>query len=173
MAAMKAMMALFVSGLLVGCATTGGDHPLEVREVWAKDAKKLVASGEVVPIDVRSPHEYSTGHIPGAVLVPFGSGGTAKAVKRAMGNKQALVYCRTGRRSGLVLEELAGIPGLIHLSGGITEWKKAAGPIEKGIDGPLGAQSGLEREEKPGEDVYRFRKKPGEREGLSDVYKFF
>jgi phage shock protein E len=139
---MKSLLTICAAGLLVSCATPSADLPPVPREVGAIEAKKLVESGQVVPIDMRSAREYSTGHIPGAVLVPFGSDGTVKQVRRAMGDKPALIYCRTGRRTGLALEELAGIPGILHLTGGITAWKAASGPMEKGIAGP---ENGLKR----------------------------
>jgi rhodanese-related sulfurtransferase len=155
----KVLMTILAAGLLVGCASTSGELSPVPRDVGVAEARRLVASGQVVPIDMRSPHEYSTGHIPGAVLVPFGSGGTAKQVRRAMGGKQGLIYCRNGKKTRLALQELSGIPGILHFPGGITEWKASGGPIESGIAGPLGAESGLERQKIEAEhktDVYDF-----------------
>lgn len=162
-------MTILAAGLLAGCASTSGELSPVPRDVGVEEARRLVASGQVVPIDMRSPHEYSAGHIPGAVLVPFGSAGTAKQVRRAMGGKQGLIYCRTGRRTGLAMQELTGIPGVLHFAGGLTAWKASGGEIQSGDQKSLEAPGIMEEKS----DVYRFRKPRGEREELSDVYKFF
>ena len=60
-----------------------------------------------VIIDVRTPAEFSLGHINGAVNIPLDRlTGDAKAMKRIDQNSHILVYCRSGRRSATALKLL-------------------------------------------------------------------
>lgn len=62
-------------------------------------------SRDALYIDVRSPGEYASGHIPGALNIELGK---TDAMARAIGDKgrDVVVYCRSGRRSGKALEAL-------------------------------------------------------------------
>ncbi len=67
-------------------------------------AKALVDAGAKV-VDVRTPEEFASGHVPGAVNVPYDEiAGRLSDV----GPKDApvIVYCRSGRRSGIAAEVL-------------------------------------------------------------------
>ncbi len=68
-------------------------------------AKALVGSGARV-IDVRTPEEFVSGHVPGAVNIPYDE--IARRLAE-VGPKDApvVLYCRSGRRSGIAAEELA------------------------------------------------------------------
>ena len=164
------LLMVLAAGLLGGCATPSGKALGPAREVGPAEARALVASGQAVPVDVRSPFEYDGGHIPGAVMVPFGSKGMDSKVRKAARGRQALVYCRTGNQSGAALAELAGVPGVLHLEGGIVAWKAAGGELEGRSAATAG--SGLEIKEHK-TDVYRFSKRKGESKKLSEVYHFF
>jgi len=159
---------IFVAGLLAGCATSSRTV-VPVREVGVAEARTLVASGQVVPVDIRSPYEFASGHLPGAVLVPFGSGNIDRKVRKATGDKPAMLYCRDGRSSGMALAELAGISGVLHFKAGVIAWKAAGGALE---GSPGGAAAGMEIKEHE-TDVYRFGKEKGEPYKLSEVYHFW
>jgi rhodanese-related sulfurtransferase len=70
-------------------------------------ARALVAAGVRV-VDVRTPAEYALGHVAGALNIPFD-----EIVRRAgeIGAKDApvLLYCRSGRRSGIAADALRGL----------------------------------------------------------------
>lgn len=62
------------------------------------DLKELMANGAKV-IDVRSPQEFSGGHIKGAVNIPLDS--LEKNLKKIEGYKKPLIMCcASGMRSG-------------------------------------------------------------------------
>jgi phage shock protein E len=70
-------------------------------------------------IDVRSVGEYASGHVEGAVNIPYEE--IAARIAEVTGNKDDViyVYCRSGRRSGIaksVLEE-AGFTNVVNLGG--------------------------------------------------------
>ena len=56
-------------------------------------------------VDVRTPGEYSAGHFPGAVSIPLD---TVEKRLSEFGNKHRtiVVYCRSGRRSGIAQQIL-------------------------------------------------------------------
>lgn len=99
------------------------------------EARRLLASGEVTVIDVRTPGEYAQlGHIPGAWLIPVDLAVSAPAV--LPDNQQpVLVYCEHGVRSVAASRLLAaaGVSGVLNLAGGLAGW---SGPREFG-DGVL------------------------------------
>jgi rhodanese-related sulfurtransferase len=45
--------------------------PVEAPEIGIDQLAEAVRAGEAI-IDVREPHEYLAGHVPGAVLIPMG-----------------------------------------------------------------------------------------------------
>ena len=92
--------------LLSGCALSKAkedkveDMPDKAayHKISAEEAYEMMASQEVVVVDVRTREEYDGGHIENAVLVPNESIGSE--MPEALPDKEAtlLVYCRSGRR---------------------------------------------------------------------------
>lgn len=63
---MKKIIAAFMFILFItGCS--GASY----TDVSVDKAKEMIDNGEVEVIDVRTPEEFSAGHIPGAKLVPL------------------------------------------------------------------------------------------------------
>jgi len=67
-------------------------------------ARQLVADGVKV-VDVRTPAEFAAGHVPGAVNIPFDQM-PARAAELGAPSTPVLVYCRSGRRSGVAAQTL-------------------------------------------------------------------
>lgn len=95
------------------------------------EAKQLIADGVAV-IDVREPHEYSAGHVPGATLIPVNSVWNHR--DELPKDKKLLFVCAVGQRSALAAEmaAAAGLPAdrLYNLDGGTDAWRKAGEPVE-------------------------------------------
>ncbi|MEU5658828.1 rhodanese-like domain-containing protein [Streptomyces sp. NPDC047737] len=75
-------------------------------------------------IDVRTPGEYASGHLPGAHNIPLDHLHTAlPALKAAASRGTLLMVCASGNRSATACTELAavGIPATT-LTGGTTAW---------------------------------------------------
>jgi adenylyltransferase/sulfurtransferase len=79
-------------------------------------------------IDVREPHEFDTCNLGGELIpmaeVPFNIDQIAK-------DKQVVVHCRSGGRSGNIihwLEKNHGFTNLYNLKGGILDWAKKIDP---------------------------------------------
>ena len=82
-------------------------------------------------LDVRSPEEFSEGHVPGAVNVPYDQ--IAARIAEVPKNKDVVLYCRSGRRAGIAAEVLAanGYSRLSHLEGDMPGWIAQGRPVAK------------------------------------------
>ena len=83
-------------------------------------------------LDVRTAEEYSAGHVPGAINVPYDQ--VASHLAEIPKNKDVVLYCRSGRRVGLAAEVLraSGYTKLEHLQGDMPAWSKDGRPVESG-----------------------------------------
>ena len=92
----------------------------------------LPKSGEQVPfvLDVRAPEEFVTGHVPGAVNIPYDQ--VAARLAEVPKDKDVVLYCRSGRRAGMAAEVLAanGYTRLKHLEGDMPAWIEKGRPVE-------------------------------------------
>lgn len=78
----------------------------QLTQVSPARARELVKAGARL-IDVRSPGEYASGHLPGSVNVPVGELGARLG---ELGAKDApkIVYCASGARSAIARSMLKG-----------------------------------------------------------------
>ena len=79
---------------------------------------------QMICSDVREQHEYDSGHIPGAVLLPVGTiaEDTAAAVIDDL-DTVVLVYCRSGNRSKTASQALTDLGYTnVYEFGGINDW---------------------------------------------------
>lgn len=98
------------------------------RETIGRNAGRA----DFVVLDVRTPDEYRSGHIAGAVNVDFHAPDFEQQLAKLDRARTYLVYCRTGNRSSKALPVLArlGFARVLHLEHGITEWKAKGLPVE-------------------------------------------
>jgi rhodanese-related sulfurtransferase len=96
-------------------------------------AIQLINNEDVVLLDVREPGETAVGKISKAIQIPVGSVGQRVSELDKHKNKNVIVYCKTGARSGLACRELtkAGFEKVYSMSGGITAWQEAHLPISR------------------------------------------
>ena len=95
--------------------------------------RQATGDPSLVILDVRSPEEYATGHVPGALNVPHDVLEARLESLPELRDRDVVVYCRSGRRSALALEVLKrhGLSRLLHLSGDMDAWTQAARPVER------------------------------------------
>ena len=92
--------------------------------ITAQEAKQIMDTDKnITVLDVREPSEYSTGHIPGAKLLPLGDIPTKAVTELTDKNAKILVYCRSGRRSKTAADALItlGYTNVLDM-GGILSW---------------------------------------------------
>ena len=84
-----------------------------------KPAQQIQVSPDAIVIDNRTEQEYGTGHVEGAILIPYDVIG--KRISEVAPNKDAeiLLYCRSGRRSGIAQRTLKemGYTNVTNLGG--------------------------------------------------------
>jgi len=102
-----------------------------IKSVSAREAHDLIAAGGMDVVDVREPHEWATGHVPGARLVPLGR--LRADPEGARLGQKVIFVCERGGRSqhAAQLAEGRGIPEVYSLDGGTLAWRAAGLPIEE------------------------------------------
>jgi rhodanese-related sulfurtransferase len=85
-------------------------------------------------LDVRSPEEYASGHVPGAVNIPYDQ--IASRIAEVPRDQDVVLYCKSGRRAGIAAEVLAGqgYTRLQHLEGDIVAWVDKGRPVDTPTD---------------------------------------
>ena len=121
---MKRILALIFAMLLVltGCGETTAEN--SYQQITQEEAKEMMDTQEAIVLDVREQHEYESGHILGAVLLPVGTitEDTAAAVIPEP-DSVVLVYCRSGNRSKTASKALADLGYTnVYEFGGINTW---------------------------------------------------
>lgn len=94
------------------------------EQITAENAKSIMDSGEEhIILDVREQDEFDSGHIPGAMLIPYTEIENKAETMLPDKDKLILVYCRSGRRSKIAAESLAKL-GYSNVKefGGIIDW---------------------------------------------------
>jgi rhodanese-related sulfurtransferase len=89
-------------------------------------------------IDVRTPVEFEAGHIPGAVNVPLDElKASLDDICAVLDDHDVVLVCRSGARAGQAQEVLqsAGLTSPAVLSGGIVDWEKTGGAVNRGRQG--------------------------------------
>ena len=117
------MKSLFVPFVLFFAATAfaqGAPSPAPGK-VDGAAAKSLVASGARV-VDVRTADEFASGHVPGAINIPYDQL-PGRAAEIGPPSTPVVLYCRSGRRSGIAAGALqkAGFTKLYDLQT-VTAW---------------------------------------------------
>jgi rhodanese-related sulfurtransferase len=89
-----------------------------------------------VLVDVREPGEWSeTGVAAPAVLLPKsdfdGKQSLWKPFLEKTGDKEVILYCRSGHRAGVIAAKLAEKGLKVSNAGGFKDWKDAGLPVKK------------------------------------------
>ncbi|MBE6203631.1 MAG: rhodanese-like domain-containing protein [Rikenellaceae bacterium] len=118
---------LFAATIMAGC--NNSKEPKGFDSVDAARFAEVIESEQVQIIDVRTPEEFSNGHIPGAVNIDIDGEGFEAKVAQLDKSRPVAVYCRGGRRSKEAAEHMVSC-GLevTELSDGILSWR---GELEK------------------------------------------
>jgi rhodanese-related sulfurtransferase len=101
-------------------------------EISSQQAEAQRTAGQsLVFLDVRTPEEFASGHVPGAVNIPVRQleGRLAELGK----GDRLIVYCEQGPRARAAAQTLsqAGYTDVSHLTGDMAGWRAAGLPIEK------------------------------------------
>lgn len=101
------------------------DKSLGMKEITVQELKHLIdTKSDFQLIDVREAHEYEQANI-GGEHIPMAD--VPHNIDRIQTNKQVVIHCRSGGRSGNIiqwLEKNHGFDNLYNLKGGILAWAR-------------------------------------------------
>lgn len=85
-------------------------------------------------LDVRTPAEFTTAHIPGSYNVPLPLLREHRDELRAHLDQDIVLICRSGARAGQAESLLAetGLANVHVLAGGVVAWESAGAPLRRG-----------------------------------------
>lgn len=126
--------------LKIGYQELIADAMAQIETVPLENAKQLLDDPNTVFVDIRDVRELEReGMIPNAFHAPRGMlefwvDPDSPYYKPIFGEgKRLVLYCASAWRSALATETLQkmGLPGVCHLEGGFSAWKKAELPIQE------------------------------------------
>lgn len=93
--------------------------------------QKLSQAKDKQLIDVRTPGEYSEGHLANSVNIDYNGANFEAALDKLDKNKPTFIYCLSGGRSGSALQAFArkGFKLVYNMEGGIMQWKARNYPL--------------------------------------------
>jgi len=106
----------------------------KIDHVSAVKAAELMKKDPAIAIiDIRTPDEYATGHIPKSFNIDFKADNFEDELNTLDKNKTYLVHCRSGGRSSSSLNTFKklGFKHIIHLDGGMMDWGREQLPVKK------------------------------------------
>lgn len=84
-------------------------------------------------VDVRTPEEFSEGHLEGAINIDYRDSTFAAKVQALDKSRPVMVYCASGRRSAAAAAHLKGqgFKAVYDMRGGIRDWTADKKPVVK------------------------------------------
>jgi rhodanese-related sulfurtransferase len=116
--------------LLRSRATFADLDPVDARML----IKTRLGQDDFVLLDVRTPGEHELMHIPGDINVDYHSPDFYRALLKLPRDKDYVVYCRSGARSGRTVELMRELDfnSAQNLAGGINAWLECGFKVEEG-----------------------------------------
>lgn len=111
----------------------------QVKTIGMEEYRKVVESpGTALIVDVREPHEYAAGHVPGAINLPRGV--LEFQIWKQVGfpantdvDRPVILQCQSGNRASLAAQSLEEL-GFTHTTAvvmSLEDWQKAGNPYVK------------------------------------------
>ena len=131
---MKRKLKIYAITIIILCfwfvlPSLSSQDSTHILTVSAKEAADLIDkyngdSGFAV-LDIRTPGEFQSGHLPGAILIDLYSQTFVDQLSRLDKEKTFLIYCRSGNRSTKSLEIFKKLKfqKIYHMSTGIRAWQ--------------------------------------------------
>ena len=111
----------------------------QIKTIGMEEYRKVVESpGSALIVDVREPHEYAAGHVPGAINIPRGV--LEFQIWKQVGfpantemDRPVYLQCQSGNRASLAAQSLEEL-GFTHTTAvvmSLEDWQKTGNPFVK------------------------------------------
>ena len=126
-------MIFFVCAFSFGLWACAGNKKVEYQNLTSAKFEKFIQNPEVQILDVRTPEEYTEGHILGSLNINVKDENFASHIDELLTkDKKVAVYCRSGKRSRTAAEVLVKKGFKVYnLDKGILNWIEEGREIEK------------------------------------------
>ncbi|GHO63258.1 sulfurtransferase [Ktedonobacter sp. SOSP1-52] len=101
-----------------------------------KAYEMIMVTQDAIVLDVRTPAEFESKHIPGSHNIPLDQlPASTNEIAKLASNASLLLICQSGTRARKAAEVLQTVPvsSLALLDGGIVAWEKAGKPCQLGV----------------------------------------
>jgi len=125
------LLTIALAGILIAPAALTAEAS---RVLEPEQFQMRADQGTVTLIDVRTPAEYTAGHIVGALLLNYlDASDFAKGLQRLPKNATYFVYCLTGHRSRMAVDQMkkAGFTDVHEMKGGVNAWRLEHLPLHE------------------------------------------
>lgn len=124
------ILSIILIATFFGCKETSAQQSqlLEPQEMI-----DVLVTKDVHLVDVRTPREFKMGFIENAINIDFSSPNFQAELNKLDNTKPIIVYCRSGRRSGIATNNLvkAGFTEIYDLRNGIINWQRQGQKLVK------------------------------------------
>ncbi|MBF0238053.1 MAG: rhodanese-like domain-containing protein [SAR324 cluster bacterium] len=109
----------------------------QFRNVSANEAFQALQQNEkdqpLEILDLRTPAEFSRGHLAEAKLINYFSSDFMKNIQELDRSKTYLIYCQVGGRSSQALNKMKqlGFQHVLHMNHGFAEWQSQGLPVSR------------------------------------------
>jgi rhodanese-related sulfurtransferase len=120
-----------------GKSTDAAGRTTVIKAFDPKDAQQVILENKGNPnfvlIDIRTPEEFESGHIAGAININYHTDAFIADLDKLDKSKTYMIYCRTGRRVSDTVGIMVrlGFPTIYRINGDINRWKSQGLPVVK------------------------------------------
>lgn len=127
---MRKFLVLIAAPLMFLLAACGGSSA-NVLNLSTQEFASSIKNSEVVILDVRTPGEFASGHIQGAINIDVEGPDFQSQIATLDKSKEYAIYCRSGRRSIVAADLMSdkGFTKLSNLESGIISWQGSGYPL--------------------------------------------
>jgi rhodanese-related sulfurtransferase len=107
---------------------------MSIQEISASELLDLIKKEPIKLVDVRTPGEFRSTHIPNSLNLPLSSSDFESFKNSASGAEKIVLICQSGARAKAASNELMlkNIAPLFILSGGMNSWQQSGFDVIKG-----------------------------------------
>jgi rhodanese-related sulfurtransferase len=128
---LKLSILLLVTVLGISCNTKSQSQSDAIKVLTPTEFKEKAVNQTI--IDIRTPQEFSEGHIEGAININYYDSNFMDQMAKYDKNQPIFIYCRSGNRTSSASKKAAdfGFTQIYDLEGGILYWMKNNNEVVK------------------------------------------